>query len=173
MKESVFIGLGSNVGAREENLDRAVDALSRIDAAQVLHRSSLYDSAPFGPPQPRYLNAVVQIDCALEPAQLLTILKQIERDGGRTQGPAWAPRPIDLDILIWAGRRVAQPELQIPHPELHKRRFVLEPLCELAPQLAHPVLGVTVTELLAKLSAQDVVRVSSPRWPQLPEEHAR
>jgi 2-amino-4-hydroxy-6-hydroxymethyldihydropteridine diphosphokinase len=164
VSECVYIGLGSNVGDREGQLCRAVDSLRRIDAVAVLRCSSLYDSAPIGPPQRRFLNAVVEIDAGLAPQRLFSILKQIERDLGRVEAKRWAPRPIDLDVLLWVGRLIADPNLQVPHLELHQRRFVLEPLCELAPDLRHPVLHQSVAQLLARLSAQDVVRVPSSAW---------
>jgi len=155
---TVYIGLGSNLGNRELHLRDALAAMGRIDAVTVLGCSSLYDSAPVGPPQPRYLNAVAKLDCELLPQRLLCILQQIELDLGRDRAAKWGPRPIDLDILLWEGLVVADPNLQVPHLELHKRRFVLEPLCELAPDLGHPLLGVPMRSLLASLAAQDVVR---------------
>ncbi len=165
MSERVYIGLGSNQGDREYFLREAVSALQRIDAAAVVRGSSLYDSAPFGPPQPRYLNAVVAMDCALSPQRLLGILKQIEADLGRTRdAPRWSPRSIDLDLLLWEDQVVADPGLQIPHLELHKRRFALEPLSEIAPHARHPLLGATVAELVARLPAQDVNRVHAAPW---------
>jgi 2-amino-4-hydroxy-6-hydroxymethyldihydropteridine diphosphokinase len=165
VSESVYIGLGSNQGDREGFLRQAVSALGSIDAAAVLGCSSLYDSAPVGPPQPRFLNAVVHLECGLSPQRLLTILKQIEQDLGRKQNvPRWSERAIDLDILLWDGRLIADANLQIPHLELHKRRFALEPLCELAPNIHHPLLGVRVTELLRNLGPQDVIRLESEQW---------
>jgi 2-amino-4-hydroxy-6-hydroxymethyldihydropteridine diphosphokinase len=165
VSESVFIGLGSNVGDREAQLLLAVQALSRIDAVAVLRRSSLYDSAPLGPKQPRYLNAAVQIECGLSPQRLLGILKQIEKDLGRQTGGHWERREIDLDVLLWEGKLVTDANLQVPHLELHNRAFALEPLCELAPRLVHPVLNEPLSRLLTRLSPQDVVRLESPRWP--------
>ena len=166
MNETVYIGLGSNLGDRERNLTAALEALGRIDAVAVSRCSSLYDSAPFGPPQPRYLNAVVQLECGLPPQRLLAILKQIELDLGRQKGPRWSARPMDLDVLIWDGQVIADPNLQVPHLDLHRRRFALEPLCELAPELEHPVLKVTMRHLLVKLGPQDVVRHPSTHWPE-------
>ena len=165
----VYIGLGSNEGDREAQLVAALTALARIDAVSVVACSSLYESAPVGPPQPRYLNAVVALACDLPPQRLLVILKQIERDLGRApRGERWGPRPIDLDILLWDGAVVADPNLQVPHLELHKRRFALEPLSEVAPEILHPVLGETVRELLRQLAPQDVQRHAATQWPEAP-----
>ncbi len=167
MSANVYVGLGSNEGDRESHLVAALQALSRIDAVAVLRCSSLFDSAPMGPPQPRYLNAVVGLDCGLPPQRLLTILQCIEQDlGRRRESVRWGPRPIDLDILLWEEEVVADANLQVPHLELHKRRFALEPLVELAPELKHPVLGVTVKELLAHVDPQDVRRLEATQWPE-------
>jgi len=165
---NVYVGLGSNEGDRESYLVAALEALSLIDAVIVLRCSPLFDSAPVGPPQPRFLNAVVALDCGLGPQRLLAILQRIEQDLGRTRSRGrWGPRPIDLDILLWEGEVVADANLQVPHLELHKRRFALEPLVELAPDVKHPVLGVPVKELLARLDPQDVRRLSATQWPEL------
>ncbi|HLL02395.1 MAG TPA: 2-amino-4-hydroxy-6-hydroxymethyldihydropteridine diphosphokinase [Myxococcaceae bacterium] len=167
MSTNVYVGLGSNEGDREAHLVAALQALSRIDAVAVLRCSSLFDSAPVGPSQPRFLNAVVALECCLPPLRLLTILKRIEEDlGRRRDGTRWGPRPIDLDILVWDGEVVAEPNLQVPHLELHKRRFALEPLAEIAPELQHPVLGVTVKEMLSHLAPQDVRRLMATQWPE-------
>ncbi|HEX8705568.1 MAG TPA: 2-amino-4-hydroxy-6-hydroxymethyldihydropteridine diphosphokinase [Myxococcaceae bacterium] len=167
MSANVYVGLGSNEGDREAQLVAALQALSRIDAVAVLRCSSLFDSAPVGPSQPRFLNAVVELECGLPPLRLLTILQRIEHDlGRRRDGTRWGPRPIDLDILVWDGEVVAEPSLQVPHLELHKRRFALEPLAEIAPGLQHPVLGVTVKDLLSQLAPQDVRRLLATQWPE-------
>lgn len=167
MSTNVYVGLGSNEGDREAHLVAALQALSRIDAVAVLRCSSLFDSAPVGPSQPRFLNAVVALECCLPPLRLLTILQRIEEDlGRRRDGVRWGPRPIDLDILLWDGEVVAEPSLQVPHLELHKRRFALEPLAEIAPELQHPVLGVTVKEMLSHLAPQDVRRLMATQWPE-------
>jgi 2-amino-4-hydroxy-6-hydroxymethyldihydropteridine diphosphokinase len=160
----VYIGLGSNEGDREQHLCTAVDAVRRIDAVAVLRRSDLFDSAPVGPPQPRYLNAVIELECALPPQRLLAILKHIEGELGRQKSHRWGPRPIDLDILLWDGEVIADANLQVPHLEMHKRRFVLEPLVELVPELRHPVLGASLQELLRHLEPQDVVRHAGESW---------
>jgi 2-amino-4-hydroxy-6-hydroxymethyldihydropteridine diphosphokinase len=167
LNSTVYVGLGSNEGDREAHLVSALESLSRIDAVAVLRCSSLFESAPVGPPQPHYLNAVVELECTLSPRRLLGILKQIETDLGRVPGAVrWGPRPIDLDILLWEGEIVAEPTLQVPHLELHKRRFALEPLAELASHVVHPVLCLSVGALLAQLSPQDVRRCESTQWPE-------
>ncbi len=164
MASTVHIGLGSNLGDRETNLSNAIAALARVDALEVVAVSSLYDTAPVGPPQGRYLNAVAELSCELSPAALLGVLQELERDLGREKGARWGPRVIDLDILLWGDLVVAEPHLQVPHLFLHQRRFALEPLAELAPLARHPVLGATVRELLGGLGAQDVVRHASRTW---------
>lgn len=161
MDEKVYIGLGGNVGDRLGYLRGAVEALRRIDAVSVTRLSSVYDSLALGPPQPRFLNAVAELECELEPRRLLAILQEIEREAGRRESARWAPRTLDLDVLLWGQRLVADRDLQVPHLELHKRRFVLEPLCELAEDALHPVLGEPLKALLARLPPQDVVRVGT------------
>jgi len=162
--ELVYIGLGSNLGDRETALLSAVEWLGRIDGGCVLRRSSLYESAAIGPPQPRYLNAVVEMECGLVPPQLLAIVRQIEIELGRKEGVRWGPRAIDLDILLWDTRVIADENLQIPHPSLHERRFALEPLCELNARAVHPIFGQSVAQLLANVRRQDVVKLSSAEW---------
>lgn len=163
MSGNVYIGIGSNLGDREANLFAAVDALRRMDTLAVRRCSSVYESAPVGPAQPRFLNAVVEVDCGLLPVRLLACLKQIEVDLGRQRRKRWGPREIDLDILLWEGEVIAEPSLQVPHLELHKRRFALEPLCELAPDARHPVTGERMCDLLRKLAPQDVVKLELPQ----------
>lgn len=169
MSESVHIGLGSNLGDRALQLARAMEALGRVAAVTLRDCSSLYETAAVGgPAQPRFLNAVVEIRCGLSPQGLLTVLKTLERELGRGPGGhvRWGPRELDLDVLLWGQRVIAAANLQVPHPELHRRRFVLEPLCELAAAQVHPVLRVTLAELLRKSPPQDVVRIDSVSWPR-------
>lgn len=169
MSDTVYVGLGSNLGDREENLVRAREALGCIDAVAVLRCSSLFDSAPVlrpeFDPQPRYLNAVLELACDLPPLRLLAILKHIEAEMGRAPGPRWSPRVVDLDVLLWDGRLIAEAALQVPHLELHKRRFALEPLCELVPDLVHPILGKSLCALLRDLGPQDVRPHPAQVWP--------
>jgi 2-amino-4-hydroxy-6-hydroxymethyldihydropteridine diphosphokinase len=151
----VFVGIGTNEGDRLANISRAVQRLGALEQTRLVQMASIYDTQPVGgPPQGDYLNTVVEIDTALEPERLLVALKAIEREfGRRPDGPRWGPRPIDLDVLLYDGAMVQQPQLTIPHLMLHRRRFVLEPLAQLAPSLIHPVLRRTINELLSELSA--------------------
>jgi 2-amino-4-hydroxy-6-hydroxymethyldihydropteridine diphosphokinase len=156
----VHVGLGSNLGEREANLAKASSKLAALDGVELERSSWVFDSAALGPEQPRYLNAVVELRTQLSPAELLEQLKTLERRLGRLPTERWGPRAIDLDILLWGERIVAEPALQIPHLHLHQRAFALLPLVELCPTARHPVLGQTVQELVAQLPPQDVRRVT-------------
>jgi 2-amino-4-hydroxy-6-hydroxymethyldihydropteridine diphosphokinase len=143
---TVYFGLGSNMGTREENLDRALELLSqRMRLGKV---SSIYDTDPLGNVnQPRFLNMVCQAFTRLSPEGLLALAKGIESKMGR-HGKSGEPRPIDIDILLYGDKVMETPELIIPHPKLMERAFVLIPLVEIAPDLVHPVSGKTMKELL-------------------------
>lgn len=159
-QQAVHIGLGTNLGEREANLARAAAALAATPGIDVERCSHVFDSAPVGPPQPRYLNAVIEVHTTLQPVALLQKLKALEKSLGRTPGERFGPRPIDLDILLWGELIVAEPALQVPHLSLHQRAFALAPLCELAPRARHPVLNRSIQELLATLDEQDVRRIA-------------
>ena len=124
-----FVGLGSNVGDRFANLRRAVSALASTEGVTVVRASSVYETDPVGEvKQPDFLNAVVEIDTSLSPRELLELFKSVEEAGGRIPRTRWGPREIDLDLLIYGQERIDEPGLQVPHPQMGKRPFVLVPL---------------------------------------------
>ena len=153
-----FIGIGSN---QRDPAAQCRDAIRRIGAVPEIHllrSSSLYRTEPVGfQNQAWFINAVAEIRTGLSPRNLLDTLKGIEREMGRTEGPHGGPRVIDLDILLYGQQVVAEEGLVIPHPELHRRRFVLEPLCELASYAIHPAFGVSVCGLLDRLTDPGIV----------------
>ena len=144
-----FIGVGSNQGDRLTLISKAIRALGDVPGVRVDRMATIIETEPVGgPPQPPFLNTVVELETARSPQELLTALKAIERQLGRTPSAVrWAPRPIDLDLLLYDDRIVREPNLTIPHPRLHERGFVLEPLAQLVPELVHPVLGTTIAAL--------------------------
>jgi 2-amino-4-hydroxy-6-hydroxymethyldihydropteridine diphosphokinase len=151
-----YIGVGSNLGDRHENISRSRRRLDDA-GAHVRRFSPLYETQamlqPRQPPQPDFLNGVFEIETELEPESLLDLLETIERALGRTRKDDWSPRPIDLDILLYENRVVSTARLKIPHPEMQKRWFVLKPLADLAPDVVHPVSGKTIKELLCNSSS--------------------
>jgi 3-oxoacyl-[acyl-carrier protein] reductase len=152
-KITAYIGLGSNLGNRKESIESAIAALSSHPSIQVVKTSRMIETAPQGGPsgQILYLNAALLLETGLAPHQLLAIMQQIERNQGRTRIEKNEPRPIDLDLLFYGNQILQEPILTIPHPRLHTRSFVLEPLAEIAPDLVHPVLGLSVIALRDRL----------------------
>ena len=158
MKKLVYLGLGSNLGERLDNLRRAIEEL-RAAGVAVCRVSSVYESEPVDyTAQPRFLNAAVEAETELMPRQLLRRLQQIESRLGRRRGRRRGPRTIDIDILLFGDHVMHTAALTIPHPRLAQRRFVLEPLRELAAGLRHPVNRQTVSELLAGLNGGGQVK---------------
>jgi 2-amino-4-hydroxy-6-hydroxymethyldihydropteridine diphosphokinase len=159
-----YIALGSNLGDREKILAAATDRLGRL--GRVVARSSLYETEPVGyRDQPAFLNAVLALETELEPLPLLYALLSIERELGRdrSHGVPNGPRILDLDLLLMGDSILAEDELTLPHPALAKRRFVLTPLAEIAPQLRHPQLNQTMEDLLAELPNEGENRISAVR----------
>ena len=145
-----FIGLGSNLGDRLDNLGEAVDRLGREPGFSLRRWSLAYETEPLGPPQPKYLNAVAQVGTLLSPRATLQKLHEIEERLGRVRREKWGAREIDLDLLLF-GDRVERTVPLVPHPRMHERAFALVPLVEIAPQALHPLLGVTASELVSRL----------------------
>ena len=153
LEDGVFIALGSNLGDREVHLSRALRGLAETPGVQVCAASPVYETAPVGPPpQGPYLNAVLQLRTSLSPGALLARQLEIEAEAGRERGsvPNRA-RTLDLDLLLFAGRNIEEPGLVVPHPRMCARGFVLEPLCDLAPGLRHPLSGETIEVLAGRV----------------------
>lgn len=155
-----FVALGSNLGDREAHLRRAIRALGSTRGIRWFGLSRIYETDPVGPPpQGPYLNAVAEIETRLEPRALLGRLLEIEAEEGRIRsGARGEARTLDLDLLFFADRCIDEEELTVPHPRMQERSFVLEPLCELAPQWVHPRSGKTVAELAARVRDPAAVR---------------
>ncbi len=153
MAATAYIGLGSNLGDRRAHLDRALAELRGRLGVAVVRTSSVYETAPIGGPagQGPYLNAVAELRTDLAPADLLRTLHEIESGLGRVRTEKDGPRTIDLDLLFYADVASGDPRLTLPHPRMHQRLFVLQPLAEIAPALVHPVLKRTITDLLSDL----------------------
>lgn len=155
---NVFVGVGSNLGNRTENCIAALESLSNFTVIKTV--SSFYETQPDGnEDQPKFINAVAKVTTLLSPLHLLNSLKSIENQMGRERTERWGPRIIDLDILLYEDFVLESQELTIPHKNLHRRRFVLEPLCEIEPWLEHPGLKKTVSVLLKGLDDNREVKV--------------
>ena len=151
MPHRVYIGIGSNLGDRRANIVEAVERMSQLAGTRVVRTSSLYESEPLGDAKTWFVNGVIELDTEQFAEPLLKLLLAIEEAMGRkrVKGKRWGSRIIDLDILLYDQDVIEKRTLKVPHPELHKRRFVLLPLAELAPQVVHPQLGQSVSTLLA------------------------
>ena len=165
MIHRAYIGLGSNLGNRRAHHQKALELIAALPKTRIVKRSSLYESEPHGDAKNWYVNGVIEIETEFLPDKLLQRLQAIEQAMGRKKTPQtkkWASRKIDLDILLFENQTIDTPNLKIPHPELHNRRFVLVPLSELAPHVTHPRLGVTIAKLLANLKDDKRITLLSP-----------
>ncbi len=150
--ESVYIGIGSNMGRRMEHCSRAISLMGRLEGCILKAVSPFYETEPVGvEEQDPYVNSVVCMETDLSAATLLRSLLAIEKDMGRVRRKKWDARVIDLDILLFGSRIIKTPDLVVPHPLMHVRRFVLTPLLQIAPELVHPVLHRSVRELAESL----------------------
>ena len=156
---TAFVGLGANIGEPRRQLELAIEALKRLPETELIQTSEIYKSAPLGYlDQPDFLNAVAQLDTGLAAEQLLDQLQKIERTQGRERTFAGAPRTLDLDLLLYGDRVLDSPRLTLPHPRMHERAFVLEPLAEIAPDAAVPGRG-KAGDLLAACRGQRVEKL--------------
>jgi 2-amino-4-hydroxy-6-hydroxymethyldihydropteridine diphosphokinase len=155
-----YVGVGSNLGDRWAHLAQAAAHLRRSPRVALLRASRVWDTAPIGPPQPRYLNAVLELETELPARALHAVLQMAENAAGRRRGgQRWSARTLDLDLLLYGDQVILDRRLWVPHPELAVRRFVLAPLAELCPGRVVPGLGRTVAELLALAPRDEVVAV--------------
>jgi 2-amino-4-hydroxy-6-hydroxymethyldihydropteridine diphosphokinase len=154
MEHTAYIGMGSNLGDRMRNISEAIRLMEGHPTIKVLSLSHFYETEPLtlkGEKQNWYLNCVLKIRTSLNAVRLFRVMQDIENILGRIRTEKWGPRTLDLDLLFFDGDIIRTHTLTIPHPELHKRRFVLEPLAELAPKMVHPIKGLTIETLLRNL----------------------
>lgn len=156
---SCAIGLGSNLGDSKQTLEASLHALCQVDGISLLAKSRWYRTKPFGPPQPDYLNGCALLQVTLTPTELLDTMLAIERQFGRVRLGRNQPRTIDLDLLMFGDWMVNTPNLQIPHPRMNDRAFVLVPLAEIAPNWREPATGRTILELTRSIDCSDVIGI--------------
>jgi len=156
-----FLGLGANLGDRLSNLRAAVRLLSEMAELEIVASSRVFETEPLGPPQPRFLNAVVEARTALPPRGLLQAAQAVEKALGRVRGERWGPRVIDVDVLTLGGEVVDEPDLIVPHPRMHERGFVLVPLLELDPDPLLPG-GRTIGSVRLESTGITDVRLYAP-----------
>lgn len=156
--QQAAIALGSNLGDSRATLEGALQALDDLEGIRVLSRSSWYRSAPVGPAQPDYLNGCALLAVSLAPETLLERLLETENRFGRVRLERWGARTLDLDLILYGDRTLASERLQLPHPRLRERAFVLLPLAEIAPAWIDPVTGRPIAELARQVPDQDTVQ---------------
>lgn len=158
----IYLGLGSNMGDRKAHIRSAQGLINKL-IGKIVRKSHLYETQPWGKTdQDPFINQVIMVNTALDPRGLLDTIAKIERELGRERREKWGPRTIDIDVLFYGRRVVRDKGLEIPHPELHKRAFVLVPLLEIAPEYVHPVLKQAIDELYMNCDDQsDVVMLDN------------
>lgn len=154
----VYIGIGSNLGDKLNNCRRAIEAIGSDTRNRIVKCSPFYHTEPVGEKkQGWFVNGVLAVETSLGPREFMDFLSAIEKTMGRVRGKRWGPRVIDLDILFFGQKVIHAGGLQIPHPRLQERRFVLVPLKDIAPHLEHPLLGKTILQMLAELKEEEKV----------------
>ncbi len=159
MKKRCVIALGSNLGNSLNIVKSAVQLLIKNENIKLISQSSWYETKPIGPPQPNYINGCIIIETYLKPELLLEILLKIEQQFGRIRKEKWGARTLDLDIILYENLVIKTANLEIPHPHMGDRPFVLIPLAEIAPNLIHPITKLTIFELQKKVNANDVTKI--------------
>ncbi|MFN5515162.1 MAG: 2-amino-4-hydroxy-6-hydroxymethyldihydropteridine diphosphokinase [Cyanobacteriota bacterium] len=160
--QSAIVALGGNVGDSRQILTAALDTLVQTPGLTLLSRSSWYETAPVGPPQPDYLNACARLHSVLSPWELLARLQGIEQEFGRRRRERWGPRTLDLDLILFGQTLIAEETLTLPHPRLTERDFVLVPLLEIAPDAVDPRNGKPLGEYLQGLTTLTIQRRLPP-----------
>ena len=164
MPERTYIAIGGNLGDRRAYLQAGIKEIAALPGTHLAAISRAYETQAVGPvAQPDFLNAVVAIETALAPAPLLAALLAAEKKHQRQRRIHWGPRTLDLDLLLYGERTVHSADLTLPHPRMHERRFVLVPLCEIAPRLSHPITGRPFAAYLSALADDGDARAVTPR----------